>query len=104
VVVTAQPSWGSYNLYLLDLKEGKAKPIVPSPFLERNPLLVGDKLFFAADYGRKYALYEYDFLKKKIFRLTKQGYADWPAVDLEKGQLYFAGMNSGGLDLYRLPL
>jgi len=104
VVVTAQPAWGLYHLYQLDLKKGTVRPLVPSPFIERDPQLVGDKVLFTADFGRKYSLYEYDFQKKKLSRLTTQGYADWPALDQEKGQLYFAGMNSGGSDLYHLAL
>ena len=100
IVVTAQKSWGNYNLYGLDLEKGNLTPLVPSPFLERNPQLAGDKLYFNANFGKKYALYEYDFTEDRLSKLTQKGYAAWPAVDVEKGQVYFSGLNSWGLDLY----
>ena len=100
IVVTAQKSWGLYNLCALDLEKGELTPLVPSPFLERNPQLAGDKLYFNANFGRKYALYEYDFNDSRLSRLTQKGYAAWPAVDEEEGRVYFSGLNSWGLDLY----
>jgi hypothetical protein len=101
VMVTAKKQWGQYNLFELDMEKGGLQPILPSPFLERNPQLAGDKLLFNANFDRQYRIYEYDLKTKKLSRLTSSGYAAWPALDEAVGRLYFAGLNPGGLDLYQ---
>jgi hypothetical protein len=101
LIVTAKKEWGSYNLCSLDLETKKLVPLFPGAFLERNPQLVGNKLIFNANFEKRYSLYEYDFSSKKVARLTREGYAAWPAVDVERGLLYFAGLNAKGFDLHR---
>ncbi len=103
VVVTAKREYGQYNLYMLDLEKGFLKPLVPSAFLERNPQLEGNHLYFNANFNKCYGLYRYDFSTRKLSRLTDSGYAASPAYDPEKDQLYYAGLNSYGNDLYRVP-
>lgn len=75
--------------------------------------VVGEKLFFHANYDRVYGVYCYDLAQDQVYRLTDGGYATDPVFDQEEGELYFLGLNTGGYDLYcrqavfneyRLPL
>jgi hypothetical protein len=101
IVVTAKKEWGQYNLFELDMEKGALTPVLPSPFLERNPQLTDNKLIFNANFNRQYRVYEYDFDGQKLSRLTSTGYAAWPAADEASGRLYFVGLNPEGFDLYR---
>ncbi len=101
-VATAKKEYGQYNLYRLDLKKGTLDPILPSAFLERNPQLEGNCVYFNANFNKHYAIYRYDFSSRRLSRLTSGGFAAWPAYEPDGRQLYYAGLSSYGYDLYRV--
>lgn len=101
IVVSARKDWANFSLYTLVLETGEFTPLVRTPYLECGISLYGDKLFFGANYEKKYSAYCYDFSTGKVSNLTQNGFATFPAYDEKEGMLYFVGLNSYGNDLYR---
>lgn len=101
LIVDAQRDWESGNLYRLDLETKTLEPLTQTPYTERWLSLSGDKLFFTANYQKISSVYCYDLSNGKISRMTENGWIGNAAYDETTGKLYFAELNSYGLDLYQ---
>lgn len=101
IVAAARYDWANASLYELNLENRALKPLVDTPYLETDPLLVGDRLFFTANYGGSIAVYCYDFADGRVHRLTSGGYAANPEYDRETGLLYHLGLTADGFDIFR---
>jgi len=102
VVATARADHECFSLFEFDSARRELRPLVRTPFLEGTPALAGDRLLFAANYGRVYSIYSLDFATGRLGRLTEGGFAVYPAAAGE--WLYFVGMGSYGFDVYRRKL
>jgi hypothetical protein len=103
IVVTARRDREQYGLYSLDIERHTLEPLVNTPWIEYGAEFYGDHLLFTANYGKVYSAYAYDFQSSRVRRLTEKGYAASPALDTAGNVLYFAGLGSRGLDIYRTP-
>ncbi|MDI6869751.1 MAG: hypothetical protein QME79_00085 [Bacillota bacterium] len=103
VVVSARRDWENADLYLFSPATRELEPLVNTPAMEAGLCLEGERLFYTSNFSRTYAVYCYDFRTGKTYRLTRGGFAAWPAYDAPGGQLYFVGLTSAGFDLYRKP-
>ncbi|MEI7833035.1 MAG: hypothetical protein WCJ56_07560 [bacterium] len=99
IVAAARQHWHALSLYELTLP-GEFTPLVDTPWLEAAPLLVGDRLYFSANYGKVYSVYCYDFASKAVLRGTQNGYAFAPAVDAASGDIYYQGVTAEGYDIF----
>lgn len=99
-VVTARKDWEAFSLFLLNMDNQEFTPIINTPYHEFGISLQGEKLFFTANYGKKVSSYCYDFSSAKVYRLTENGLAAYPAYDQFHNQLYYVGLNSNGHDIY----
>ncbi|MFH1613256.1 MAG: hypothetical protein ABIB46_06025 [bacterium] len=88
-------------MYTLNLSEKKIEPIIDTPWNEIHPYLTEQWLFFSANYDKIHSIYSYNLKTKKIYRITQNGYATWPAIDNEKNMLYFVGLTANGFDLFQ---
>jgi len=104
VVLSARTDWENPGLYLLDMDTGKLKELVKNPLISEEPVIYGDRMYYCANYGKKWSVYCYDFRKKKIYRVTQNGYAVNPACDTGDNRLYYSGINSGGNDIYAVNI
>lgn len=104
VIVSARKDWETVSLYALSLDTLMLTPLVHTPFQEACPSLSGDQLYFAANYGGRFAIYAYDFTTGQLSQLTQGGYAFDPAVDSASHTLYFVGINPDGHDLYAVAM
>jgi hypothetical protein len=100
-VAVARADGENFGIYSLDLAARRLEPLVRTPFMQTHACLDGDRVFFAANWGRVYRIYAYDFREKKVFRATRGAFASLPAVDPEGKTLFFAGLHSRGFDLRR---
>lgn len=69
-----QGGWAQ-NLYIFDLATKELQPVSHSPRTERDPMWIGDKIYFASDRTGKLNLYEFDPASKRTRQLTN--YTDW---------------------------
>lgn len=102
IIAAARRDWQALSLYELTLA-GAFTPLVDTPWLEAAPVLVGERLYFSANYGRVYSIYCYDFASKAILRATRNGYAYAPAVDVASGDIYYQGITAAGYDIFTTP-
>ncbi len=101
IIVDAQRDWESGNIYRLNLEAKEFEPLVQTPYTERWLSLSGNRLFFTANYQKVSSIYCYDLGSAKISRMTENGWIGTAAYDETNDKLYFAELNSYGLDLYQ---
>lgn len=101
IIVSAKKEFENFSVYELDLDRGELKPLVHSPYYEGEAKIVGDKVYFSANYGGKMRIYAYDLAKQKIFSVVNGDYATGPCIDENNGDIYFIGLNSKGMNIYK---
>jgi tricorn protease len=77
-----QGGWAQ-DLYLFDLKTSSARAIAPSKRTERDPMWIGEKIYFASDRDGTLNLYDFDIASGKVEPLTTSTNWDvrWPSSD-----------------------
>jgi tricorn protease len=98
-------TWKRYSggwaqqLYLFDLKTHAAEKITDDPRAHRDPMWVGDKIFFSSDKDDTLNLYSYDIKTKKTDQLTHSTKWDvrWPSTD-HKNQIVYE--SDGELNIF----
>ncbi|HHW13038.1 MAG TPA: hypothetical protein GXX33_08575 [Firmicutes bacterium] len=101
IVFSARKKGENNHLYLFTLETGEFTPLVATPYGEYGIALVGERLFFHANYQQVYGVYCYDFSTAQVYKMTTGNYATEPAYDEARGELYFVGLHADGFDLYR---
>src|SRR5262249_12060694 len=84
-----QGGW-QQDLYIYDLASGKAEKIAESPRTERDPMWIGDKIYFNSDRDGHLNLYVWDTTTHQTTQITKETTYDvrWPSDD-EAGRIVF---------------
>jgi len=98
-------TWKRYSggwaqqLYIFNLKTHAAEKITDDPRSHRDPMWVGDKIFFSSDKDDTLNLYSYDIQTKKTDELTHSTKWDlrWPSTD-HKNQIVYE--SDGELNIY----
>jgi tricorn protease len=77
-----QGGWAQ-DLYLFDLKTSNARVIAPSKRTERDPMWIGEKIYFASDRDGTLNLYAFDMASGRAEPLTTSATWDvrWPSSD-----------------------
>jgi tricorn protease len=77
-----QGGWAQ-DLYLYDLATNDAKPFATSERTERDPMWIGDAIYFASDRDDTLNLYSYDPKTEAVVKLTNSKLWDvrWPSSD-----------------------
>lgn len=69
-----QGGWAQ-DLFVFDLKSREIQPVDNSPRTERDPMWIGNKLYYASDRSGTLNLYEYDLGAKRAKAIT--AYKEW---------------------------
>ena len=71
------------DLYVYDLATNDAKPFATSVRTERDPMWIGDAIYFASDRDGTLNLYSYDLATEAVTKLTSSTTWDvrWPSSD-----------------------
>jgi tricorn protease len=101
-------TWKRYSggwaqqLYIFDPKNHAAEKITDDPRAHRDPMWVGDKIFYSSDKDDTLNLYAYDTKTKKTDQLTHSTKWDvrWPSTD-HKSQIVYE--SDGELNIYDIP-
>ncbi|MBL8858467.1 MAG: PD40 domain-containing protein [Planctomycetes bacterium] len=64
-----QGGWAQ-DLYIFDLKTAKLEPVANHPRTERDPMWIGNKIYFVSDRDGTLNLFEWDIEKKSTTQLT----------------------------------
>jgi tricorn protease len=77
-----QGGWAQ-DLYLFDLATHETKNITSNPRTDRDPMWIGDRIFFASDRTGTLNLYSYDVASGALEQVTKSTQWDvrWPSTD-----------------------
>jgi len=100
IVVSARKNGENFNLYTMDMESGEFTPLVRAPYSAFHISLSGNMLTFTMNCKKEYACYAYDFESGKLFKITEELFADYPAYCKDSNDLYFVGLNSSGNDIY----
>jgi len=100
IFVVARKNWENWSIYRLSLSEKSLTPIIDTPFNEANISFSEGMLYFSANYERVYRIYAYNLKDKRLFRLTEEGFADYPVVSLKENRLYFVSLSSDGFNIF----
>ena len=99
-----QGGWAQ-DLYTFDLATSEVKPVAHSKRTERDPMWIGDKIYFASDRTGTLNLFEFDTKDRKVRQLTNNTKWDvrWPSkgengeiVFEQDGELYIYDTRKGG--------
>jgi len=101
IFVSARKDWENLSIYLLDLDKKAFSSVIHTPWSETSLSEADGLLLFTANYGGVYSIYGYDPKIEKLYRLTRNGYANSPVMDKKENILYFAGLSSDGFDLFK---
>jgi tricorn protease len=84
-----QGGWAQ-DLWIIDLKTLKAENITNHPRSDRDPMWVGDAIYFTSDRDGTLNLYRYDHAGKTVTQLTRSTTWDvrWPSSD-HQGRIVF---------------
>jgi len=87
------------DLYIYDLATNLVEQITNHPRTDRDPMWIGDKLYFVSDRDGTLNLYSYDLKTKQTAQITKSKTYDvrWPGYD-DQGQIVYEF--GGELQLY----
>jgi tricorn protease len=71
------------DLYLYDMASAEARPFAVTPRTERDPMWIGDAVYFASDRDGTLNLYSYDLASEAVTQLTRSTTWDvrWPSSD-----------------------
>jgi tricorn protease len=85
-----QGGWAQY-LSIFDLKTKETKRIDQNPRTEREPIWIGNKIYFTSDRTGKMNLFEYDIPTEKITQITFEKTWDirWASGDQQSGYIVF---------------
>jgi len=92
------------DLYIFDLESAEAVPVGHSPRTERDPMWIGDRIYFVSDRDDRLNLYAADPATGEVEQLTRYEPWDvrWPSTDHESrivyelaGQLHVMDVRSG---------
>ncbi|MBI3663947.1 MAG: PD40 domain-containing protein [Acidobacteria bacterium] len=77
-----QGGWAQ-DLYIYDLASNTAQQITNHPRADRDPMWIGDKIFYSSDHDGTNNLYSYDIASKQTRQLTRNKTWDvrWPSSD-----------------------
>jgi len=89
-------TWKRYSggwaqqLYIFDLKTHATEKITQDPRVHRDPMWVGDKIYYSGDQGDTLNLYSYDPASKTTTELTHSTKWDlrWPSTDHKSRIVY----------------
>lgn len=78
------------DLFIFDLKTNDAKRITEHPRADRDPMWIGNTIYFNADRDDHFNLYAYDVAKGTTTQLTKNTVWDvrWPSSDNQSRIVY----------------
>jgi tricorn protease len=84
-----QGGWAQ-DLWIFDLATHAAQKITDTPRTERDPMWIGDKIYFDSDRTGTLNLYSYDLASATTTQLTRSTQWDvrWPSAD-EQGQIVY---------------
>jgi tricorn protease len=84
-----QGGWAQ-DLWIFDLTTHETRKITDTPYTERDPMWIGNKIYFAADRTGTLNLYSYDLAGGATTQLTRSTLWDvrWPSAD-EDGQIVY---------------
>ncbi len=84
-----QGGWAQ-DLYTFDLASHQIQPVAHSPRTERDPMWIGNKIYFDSDRTGTLNLYEFDIASQKVRQLTNYTKWDvrWPSKG-ENGEIVF---------------
>jgi tricorn protease len=88
------------QLYIFDLAGHSAEKITFDPRCHRDPMWIGDKIYFASDKDDTLNLYSYDLKTKATEQITHSTKWDlrWPSTDHERRIVYEMGGELNILD------
>ncbi len=98
-----QGGWAQ-DLYIFDLETNASKNFTNDPRSDRDPMWIGDKIYFSSDRDGTLNLYSYDITSESVEQLTRSTTWDvrWPSSDNESrivyetnGELQIFDINSG---------
>jgi tricorn protease len=77
-----QGGWAQ-DLYIFDLETFEATQVTDHPRTDRDPMWIGDAIYFASDRDGRLNLYRYDVASKETRQLTHETTFDvrWPSAD-----------------------
>ena len=86
-----QGGWAQ-DLYIYDLSTARTQPVGHSPRTERDPMWIGNQIYFASDRDGTLNLFAYDIESKKVEQLTTSSTWDvrWPSKG-EEGEIVYEG-------------
>jgi tricorn protease len=78
------------DLYLYDLATNDVRPFATSKRSERDPMWIGDAIYFTSDRDGTLNLYSYDLSTEAVTKLTSSTTADvrWPSSDNQSRIVY----------------
>jgi tricorn protease len=96
-----QGGWAQ-DLFVFDLATSAIEPVAHSPRTERDPMWIGDKIYFASDRTGTLNLFEFDPRTKGIKQLTQSTEQDvrWPSAGDDARIVYELGGEIHILDLH----
>jgi len=98
-----QGGWAQ-DLFIFDLTSYEVEPVSHSVRTERDPMWIGDKIYFASDRDDRLNLYSFDPASGAVEQITNSDLWDvrWPSTDNQSrivyeldGQLHILDVNSG---------
>jgi tricorn protease len=95
-----QGGWAQ-DLFIFDLATSAIEPVAHSPRTERDPMWIGEKIYFASDRTGTLNLFEFDPNTKSVRQLTKSTTNDvrWPSAGDDSRIVYEFGGELQILDL-----
>jgi tricorn protease len=98
-----QGGWAQ-DLFIFDLASNEVEPVSHSIRTERDPMWIGDKIYFASDRDDRLNLYSFDPASGAVEQITNSDLWDvrWPSTDNQSrivyeldGQLHILDVNTG---------
>ncbi|HDQ25389.1 MAG TPA: hypothetical protein ENN43_01425 [bacterium] len=89
------------DIYIFEREGVVFKRVFGTPWTENNPAVYGGKIFFNSNMGGFISVYSYTPDTGVLSRLASGGAPGGAAYDDDGGELYFTGIEPGGINIYR---
>ncbi|MBA95578.1 MAG: hypothetical protein CMP21_07655 [Rickettsiales bacterium] len=97
IIVTAKEAEGSSNIYTLENNYTTLTPLIATHYIEKNPFIAKDWLYFTANYKKRFQIYRQNITNKTIEKINGPSFMTKASV--QNNDITYVSLDSKSMTL-----
>ncbi len=97
IIVTAKEAEGSSNIYTLENNYTTLTPLIATHYIEKNPFIAKDWLYFTANYKKRFQIYRQNMTNKTIEKINGPSFMTKASV--HNNEITYVSLDSKSMTL-----